>query len=727
MSRLAFEIGTEAIPAGYMAPALAALQERAAARLTELRLGSERVRARGTPQRLVLEVEGLASRQEDLTRTVQGPRADIAFKDGNPTPAAEGFARKNGVGVDQLERVTTERGEFLQAVVHETGRPAEDVLPGLLAALVTELPWPKAMRWNDTGFLFPRPIRWVLCLLDDAVLPLEIAGLPAGRATRGHRLLGSGAHEVAAAAGLESVLQRAGVVLDPATRRTRIAEELRAAAVRLGPGGRAGASEGQFLLEDDDEAPSAGRVVEDPGLLDEVTFLAEHPKVHAGSFDPEFLQLPREVVVTAMRSHQRYFAVEDEVGDLLPNFLVVCDGDWEDASLVRAGNERVLRARLADARFYWDTDLKTGLEAMAVGLNKVVWLEKVGTLAEKSCRVAGLTETIGSRLFGESWDAHRPAAAQATKLAKADLASEMIKDGKEFTGLQGIMGARYAEASGEDPAVARALAEQYLPRGAEDPLPRTPVGTALALADRADSIAGCWAAGFVPSGSQDPYGLRRAGNGMVRILLEKELHLDLEAVLAAAVQALPEALRAPGLAGEIAGFLRERTAYFLRERGMSYDVVDAVLAAESADPLDALARARALQAVRGEPELEKLVIGFKRAANILKGVDSASLPEPARVDWGAADPAERDLHRAATAAGEAVTGASRSRDYAAMLAALLELRGPIDTFFDKVMVMAEDPAERGRRLTLLAEVRGLFDHLSDLSRIVIEGEQQTGA
>ena len=699
MSRLVFEIGTEAIPAGYLAPALAAMEERARARLTELRLGSERVRSRGTPNRLVLEIDGLASRQEDLTRNVQGPRADAAFRDGKPTQAAEGFARKNSVSVDALERVVTDRGEFVQATVHETGRATAEVLPEFLAALVSELPWPKTMRWNDTGFLFPRPIRWVLCLLDQAVIPVPVAGIQAGRTTVGHRLLGPGEHDVASAGDLETVLARAGVVLDPVARRTSIAEQLGTAGDRL-----------------------HGRVVADDGLLDEVVFLVEHPTVYAGSFDPEFLALPREIVVTAMRSHQRYFAVEDAQGKLMPHFLVVCDGEWAEPTLVRAGNERVLRARLADARFYWDTDLKTGLEAMAVGLNKVVWLEKVGTLAEKSCRVAGLTESLGSRLFGAAWDAQREAAAQAAKLAKADLGSEMIKDGKEFTGLQGVVGARYAEALGESPAVVQALAEQYLPRGADDPLPATPVGTALAMADRADTIAGCWAAGFVPSGSQDPYGLRRAGNGLVRMLLEKELHLDLEAVLAEAVGALPPALHRPELAGEVVGFLRERTAFFLRERGMSYDVVDAVLAADSTDPLDALARATALQAVRGEPDLERLVVGFKRAANILKGVDSATLPDPAQVDWDRADPAERDLHQAATAAGQAVAEAATSRDYPAMLRALLGLRAPIDTFFDKVMVMAEDPDERGRRLALLAAVRGLFEHLSDLSRIVIEGE-----
>ncbi len=700
MSRLTFEIGTEAIPAGYLPPALAFLEERAREGLAGLRLAAEGVRAVGTAKRLVLEVEGMAERQEDLTREVTGPRADIAFKDGAPTKAAEGFARKNGVAVDDLERTTTDKGEFLLARVHEAGREAREVLPGFLARLAGDLPWPKTMVWNGDRFRFPRPVRWVVCLLDKEILPLTLAGRAAGRETFGHRLVSRGPHPVGDAGRLEEVLESVGVVLDPAERRSHIERELAAEAGRRG-----------------------GRLVPDPGLLDEVVFLAELPKVLSGGFEEKYLELPREVVTTAMRSHQRYFAMEDAGGALLPGFLVVCDGRWDDPAQVVAGNERVLRARLEDARFYWTVDNRAGLEKLAESLGKVVWLESVGTVREKAERVARLVAALGPRWYPEDWASLEGAAVRAARLAKADLAGEMIKDGKEFTGLQGVIGARYAEAQGEPEAVARALAEQYLPRGAADPLPGSREGTLLAFADRLDTVAGCWAAGFVPSGSQDPYALRRAANGMIRMLLEKKLHVSLEAVVSEAAAALPEAVRGEGLVPELLDFLADRTAFFLRERGMSYDEVEAVLAAGADDPLDALARAEALHTLRGEEDLERLVIGFKRAANILKGVDESGLAAPSAGDLASAPEAERVLHEASTRVRETLARARAGKDYPAMLRALLELRGPIDRFFDDVMVMSEDPAERTRRLALLAEARGLFHHFFDPSRIVIEGEQ----
>ncbi len=699
MSRYLLEVGVEAIPAGYMPPALKMLEDRARAGLAELRLGADGVRTQGTAHRLVLELTGLADRQEDLVREVQGPREDIAFKDGKPTKAAEGFARKNGVDPSALDVVETDKGRFVQARVEVTGLPAAEVLPEFLTALITDLPWPKTMVWNATRFRFPRPVRWVVSLLDDRVLPLTLAGLEAGRTTRGHRLAAPETHEVADAGSLAGTLDAADVVLDPERRRERIAEGLAAEAAKLG-----------------------GRLVVDEGLLDEVVFLTEQPTVLSGGFDTRFLDLPREVTVTAMRSHQRYFAVENESGELMPHFLVVCDGRWDDPAQVVAGNERVLRARLADARFYWDVDLAQGLDKLADGLRNVVWLESVGTLHEKADRVTALVDRLGRSWYAKDWSKRRDDALRAARLAKADLASEMIKDGKEFTGLQGVIGARYAAAQEEPAAVCRALAEQYLPRGAADPLPQSPEGTVLAMADRLDTIAGCWAAGFVPSGSQDPYALRRAANGIVRNCLEKGFHTSLSDLVGAAVDQLPEAVRREGLRGEILDFMRDRTAYFLREFGITYDVVDAVLAADADDPLDALTRARALQAIRGEEDLERLVIGFKRAANILKGIDTATLPAPEQVDWTAAHETERRLHEAVARAAEALDEARERKDYPGMLGHLLELRGPIDAFFDDVLVMSEDPAERDRRLALLAEARELFGDFFDPARIVIEGE-----
>ena len=696
--KLLLEIGTEAIPAGYVPRALDELRMKAERALGEARLGNPVVRTFGTPKRLVLDVSGLATRQEDCVREVQGPRADIAFRDGKPTPAAEGFAKKNGVSVTELQRVQTEKGEFLLARVHEKGRSAPEVLPNMLSTLINNVSWPKTMVWNETGFRFPRPVRWVLCLLDDAVLPLTIAGLPSGRESRGHWLLGPGPVSVPHADAFETALKERGVLVDPGDRRSRIEAGLSAAASRSG-----------------------GRLVSDDGLLDEVTFLTEHPFVLAGRFDAEFLELPREIVVTAMRSHQRYFALETD-GRLLPAFLVVCDGEWQDSAMVVAGNERVLRARLADARFYWNVDRKTGLEALSLALSGIVWLEAVGTMGEKTARVTHLVENLGPRWFGAEWPKLQETALRAARLAKADLASEMIKDGKEFTGLQGVVGARYAEAAGEKPELARALIEQYLPRGAGNELPETPAGILIAFADRLDTVAGCFAAGFVPSGSQDPYALRRAANGMVRLVMEKSLHVSLKELVEEAVLALPEKVRREGLVAEVLEFLNDRIAFYLRERGVSYDIVDAVLGADADDPLDVLARAQALAAIRGSDELERLVIGFKRAANILKGVEVGTLPELGRLDLKGAVPAEASLHSAVGDVGRELARAREKKNYPAMLEQLLKLRPPIDRFFDDVMVMAEDVSERQRRLALLAAARGLFHHFFDPARIVIEGE-----
>jgi len=565
--------------------------------------------------------------------------------------------------------------------------------------LITSLSWPKTMVWNENGFRFPRPVRWVLCLLDDAVLPLTIAGLSSARDTQGHWLLGPGPVSIPHADAYQSALNDKGVLVDPSERRARIEAGLLAAATRIG-----------------------GRLVPDDGLLDEVAFLTEHPSVLDGRFDPEFLELPREVVVTAMRSHQRYFAAEKD-GQLLPAFLVVCDGEWTDPSMVVAGNERVLRARLADARFYWNVDRKKGLDALAEALSGIVWLEAVGTMGEKTERVANLVSHLGRLWFAKDWKELEPGASRAARLAKADLASEMIKDGKEFTGLQGVMGARYAEAAGEAPELARALIEQYLPRGANNELPETPSGTLLAFADRLDSVVGCFAAGFVPSGSQDPYALRRAANGMIRLLMEKRLHISLRQFVRYAITALPDSVRREGLETEILSFLNERIAFFLRERGMTYDVVEAVLGADADDPLDALVRAEALAKIRASEDLERLVVGFKRAANILKGIDIEDLPGLTHPDFlkGAA-PAEERLFTSILETERDLARARETKDYPAMLTTLLQLRAPIDQFFDDVMVMSEDPSERRRRLALLAAARALFQDLFDPARIVIEGE-----
>lgn len=710
MSRtFALEIGTEEIPAGYLPPASAQLKVALEEGLKERRIAFKRVETFAAPRRLIALVHEIGDGQADLDKVVMGPPAKVAFgPDGALTKAGEGFAKKQGVPVDALRRVETAGGEYLVATVHETGRPLEAVLLEWLPGLIAALSFPKTMKWRGDEFRFARPVRSILALLDAEVLPLVVGPLKAGRVTRGHRLFVTAPVEVATAADLLPTLAKAGVLADPAVRTTRIAAEVARAA-----------------------AEAQGRAVEDAGLLEEVAYLVEFPTAVLGSFDTEFLALPREVITTAMRSHQRYFGVEDAQGNLLPHFITLANGRWDDASQVVEGNERVLRARLADARFYWDVDLKAGLEKKLEELKTVVWIQGAGSLYERAMRIELLVERLAAHLKSGTGVPVVPAgvlptALRAAHLAKADLATEMIRDGKEFTALQGIIGGAYAKAGGEPEPVWQAIREHYQPRGPHDPLPSTTAGLLVSLADRFDAIVGCFAMGLTPTGSQDPYALRRAANGVVRILLEQEWHLSIGELVKEAVAQLPKTAQdktpdgAEGVVTKVRAFFADRLDFFLREKGIPYDVSAATLVVAVDDPLDALARARALAAIRGEADLEKLVSGFKRAANILKGVDDA----PAAVDAALmkdAIPVETALYTTALAARQEIDGAIATVDYPRAVRAFLSLRAPIDAFFEGVMVMSTDPTEKARRLGMLFEIKALFDRLYDLSKIVVEG------
>jgi glycyl-tRNA synthetase beta chain len=704
------EIGTEEIPAGYLRPAGEHLRATLSAGLAERRLDAASIAVHEAPRRLIARVTGLADRQPDLSREVMGPPSKAAFApDGTLTKAGEGFARGQGVEPSALRRVETPKGEYVAATVHVAGRPTAEILLEWIPEVIRGIPFPKTMTWRGESLRFARPIRWLVALLDAEVLPIQVGTIRAGRTTRGHRLVAAGPIEVESPATLLTQLEAGGVIADFEARRARVREEVQAAAMA-----------GQ------------ARIVADDDLVDEVTNLVELPKAVMGSFDAEYLELPREVVITAMKAHQRYFAVEGTDGRLRPNFITVANGRWADTSQVVAGNERVLRARLADARFYWDTDRKIGLAAKVDELKSVVWLEGAGTLHDRVTRIEKLVAFLGASLKSATGaviadPATLATAARVAHLAKADLATDMIRDGKEFTSLQGVMGGHYARVGGESEAVAAGIAEHYQPRGPADALPATVPGLLVSLADRFDAIAGCFAMGLIPSGSQDPYALRRAANGIIRILLEKGWHLDLDATVAAALGALPSTAFAKqatpdAVRGRINEFLRDRLDYHLREAGVPYDVVAATLAPAttlSKGPVDARARANALAAIRGEADLEKLVVGYKRAANILKGVGDNPPADPASIALG--EPVEKALHEAWRTANDALRDAIANVDYAKAVAIYLSLRAPIDDFFTGVMVNSEDPAEKRRRLGLLGQVRELFDRLFDLSRIVVEG------
>jgi glycyl-tRNA synthetase beta chain len=685
---LLFEIGAEEIPASYVPPALSQLGESLAEELRSARLAFGTLRTLATPRRLAVIVEGVAGEQESETRVVTGPPAKIAFgDDGAPTKAATGFARSQGVDVGDLEVVD----DYVQVEVTDEGRPAAEILPVCLAAAADSLTFPKTMRWGPER-RFARPIRWIVALYGDSVLELEYAGVTAGSTTRGLRVWAPGPHEVPSPRDYVAVLAKGLVTVDHDERRATIQREAERVAAGCG-----------------------GRMVIDDGLLNEVTFLVECPTVCAGRFNERFLKLPRDVIVAAMKGHQRYFAVESSDGHLLPNFLCVVNAPEDHHDVIREGNERVLESRLDDAEFYWKEDTKSSLEKKVEDLKNVVWLEGAGSLFEKTKRLESLAGFVADLVAPRD----RATAVRAARLAKADLVTEMVRDGKEFTELQGIMGREYALESREPEPVADAIREHYMPRFAGDDLPSSAAGTILSIADKIDSIVGCFSVGLIPTGSQDPYALRRQAIGLVRMIDEKRLSLSLRELVREAGAGFGKSGDALNeLTDSVLEFVRLRARSMLIDEGSAYDLVDAVLESSFEDFVGVRPRLEALSHFRSEDDFAGLVVGARRASNILKGqsvVDS---------DLGdLSEPAEVALEEARAAAEVGVREAVERADYDGAVRALLGLRKPIDRFFDDVMVMVEDEKLRAARLRLLSRVRDLFLSIADFSRVVLEGEE----
>jgi len=685
MSELLFEIGAEEIPAGFLARALAELRPLAEQRLTAARLGFTSVATLGTPRRIALVVEGLAERQPDLEELVNGPPKKAAFdKDGKPTKAAEAFANKHGVAVAALETVKTDKGEYIAARRHEKGKPALELLPAILDALLHAIPWKKSMRWASFDETFARPVHWIVALCGGERVPLEFCGVKSGNRTRGHRFMAPGEIEVTSARDWQDKLKHAFVVADGAARRVMIEAEL----VRLA-------------------AESGARVRPDAALLDEVTNLVEWPVGVCGSFDPAFLAIPPEVVISSMRAHQRYFAMEDGEGKLANRFATIAGTVTRDVGLVRRGNEKVLRARLTDARFFFDEDRKVALEERAKKLDGVVFQAKLGSIGEKAARI----ERIAGLLAGWVAPALAPATVErAARLCKADLVSHMVG---EFPDLQGVMGRAYALLQGEPPAVADAIAEHYLPRGAGAELPAGDLGAVVGLADRIDTIVGCFGVGLIPSGSADPYGLRRAAIAILAILLERRWRPSLRALVEVSVAAYSSKLAADPTA-QVLDFIKTRLRGMLVEtHKLPGDLVDAVLEAGADDALSAEARAKALGRMRARADFEPLGVAFKRVANILKGQAASAAPDPARFT----EEAERALWAAFEAVRTRVTSKADGFDYEGALAELATLKPAVDKFFDDVMVMAEDEAVRKNRLALLGTVNSLFLQVADFRQL----------
>jgi glycyl-tRNA synthetase beta chain len=685
------EIGTEELPPKALRSLMDAFANGLEAAVDDARLGHGAVRPYASPRRLAVIIENLEFAQEDRTSTQKGPPVKVAFDaDGNPTPAATAFAKKCGVEVDALGREKTEKGEWLVSDVVEKGRRADDLLPELIEHALAGLPIPRRMRWGAGEAEFVRPVHWVVLLHGDTAIPASIMGIKAGNQTRGHRFHTTGPITITAPVDYLTVLEKEGYVIADFERRLSMVRQGVAAAA----------------------AEAGGLPVGDDDLYDEVTALVEWPVPVVGSFDEQYLELPREAVISTLASHQRYFPVADKNGKLLPKFVTVANLESKDPDQVRDGNERVIRPRLADAAFFWESDRRIPLSARCESLREVVYQRGLGSLHDKATRVAGLAATIGETL-GLDVAALR----QSALLAKCDLVTGMVG---EFPELQGIMGRYYALSDKEPAAVADAIAEHYLPRFAGDELPASGCGQALAVADRLDTLAGIFAIGKKPSGNRDPFGLRRAALGIIRVLVECGLDLDLKALISAAVAAQPKkAADSADLEGELYAFITERLRrYFLdRDAELATETFDAVLARSPSSLVDFDRRLAAVQAFIALEPAASLAAANKRIANILRQADVEGVGEVRGKLLTEA--AEVALARALTDATAAVAPLLDNRQYTEVLTALAELREPVDTFFDDVMVNVDDKATRANRLALLSQLRALFLDVADISRLSI--------
>ncbi len=688
MSRdLIFEIGSEEIPSAPLYAAVTQIKERAEKALADAHLEYGSIAVYGAPRRIALVVNDLAEQQEDVTLRHKGPAAKAAFDaDGKPTKAAEGFARGKGIDVGDLVVEDVEGGSYVFAIVERKGMPASAVLPEILSGLVGGLDWPKSMRWGSGTAKFIRPVRWLVALFGDEVVPVEYAGVTAGRTSMGHRFLGGPVEIVSAGAYLDSLV---GV-------KVIANQDSRASAIRAGVELAA--------------AERGGTAVVPEKTFAEVVNLVEWPTVGVGHFDEAFLDVPREVLEEAMESHQRYFPIERADGGLAPHFIVVHNGDPARTDAIIAGHERVIRARLADAAFFYTEDLKHPLEAYVDRLGVIVFQEKLGSLGDKVVRIEALARALAGQA-GASPD-EEAYAVRAAHLAKADLVTHAVV---EFTSLQGVMGRYYALASGEADGVADAVVDHYRPRFAGDAVPRSLAGMLVSAADKLDTIAGIFAIGQAPTGSADPYALRRFAIGILTMMVDGGLAITLDESIAAAlagyVDVLPE-MDVEKVGAEIKAFFLGRLEGMLRDRGNAYDTVAAVLATAGDDPADALARAAALTGVRAEADaIEDLSVAFARARNLSKPELGTAADTSLMGDVEAALAAALD-----TAEGAAKAALART-DYTGALRVLAELRPQIDAFFDGVLVMDPDEAVRTMRLQLLNRFVALFSAFADFGAL----------
>ena len=676
---LLFEIGTEEIPAHVMPHLLEDLAQLAETMLKEHRLSYEKVRTLGTPRRAALIVTGLAERQEDVNTETRGPSVAIAFDaDGNPTKAGAGFARGQGVDPSAL----IQRDGYVYASVHESGAATAELLTSLLPDLVRAIPLPNSMRWGDLDFRFIRPIRWFVALYGTEIVPFTLAGVTSGNHSRGHRTLAPADFVITSAADYEAACEKAYIIVDPERRRAMICEQITETAKACG-----------------------GTAEITPDLLEEVLYLVEYPTALSGSFEEKYLALPAEAVITPMRDHQRYFPVKAADGSLLPAFITVRNGGKAHLDVVAHGNERVLRARLADAQFFFDEDRKKSLAEHREKLKTVVFQRGLGSMYEKTERLMALTTAIVEEMAaGDTDDAALADARRAAELSKADLVTGMVT---EFTELQGIMGREYALLDGEDPAVARAIDEQYMPRFAGDELPQTPLGVALSVADKIDNIVGTFSQGRIPTGSQDPFGLRRQALGLVLMLIEQESTMLLSDLVDEACDLYDLEEFRDKMQVYVADFIRLRLKNVLSERGVRYDVQEAVLG--DVDLVaDVPVRAAYVERLLASEGGEALVQSFVRVGNIARSVTGGTVdPALFKAEEEGALLSAYQAAAAARAEGEDTLPTEQA------------LGRAIDTFFDAVMVMDKDARVKENRLSLLKMIDDYLLETADYSKIVL--------
>lgn len=686
MANLLYEIGTEEMPAQYMPGILKEYQELAGKKLAEARIPFSTVKVYGTPRRMAFLAEGVAEKQEDSNVESKGPSLKIAFdKDGNATRAAQGFARGQGVDVKDL----VQKDGYVYAVKHLAGKKTEELLPAILDDILHSLNFPKTMRWADYDFGFVRPFRWMVALLDDKVIPVEANDVKSGREARGHRFLSNHLITIPDAAAYEKTMEDNFVMVDVDKRRETIRKQIEDLAVAEG-----------------------GKAAISPDLLEEVTFLVEYPTALCGHIDDKYLRLPDCAIITPMRDHQRYFPMFDKDGKLMPKFITVRNGGKEHLDIVTHGNERVLRARLDDAVFFFDNDRKKSLAQHREGLHEVAFQHGLGNMYDKTERLQKLCDEL---LKATGLEADAKAVERAALLSKADLVTGMVT---EFTELQGTMGKEYALLDNEGEKVAQAIGEQYMPRFAGDELPQSNEGRILAVADKLDNIVATFSRGMAPTGSQDPYALRRQALGILNIVADGDVHFPLRAVLAETLKNLPvEVENEARLLDEVADFFAQRAKNMLLDKGVRYDVVDAVLAAPGLDDLaDIFVRADALSAYLETEKAADSIQAFTRVENISKN-NVVEAPVDAALFQ---DAAEKALYEAVEKVAAASAPLAADRKYADLLAANDELAAPVNAFFDAVMVMDKDEKVKNNRLALLNQVKKQVNQVADLSQLVMK-------